>query len=87
VADQRERQPVLAQAQPDPAGRAAHREPLEDRGDDAGDGLVGVAPDPPGRVVGGVPDQTDRQRAAQFAAGGLVARRRFAAEGLPLMPR
>ena len=66
---QRELQALLAQPQPDPAHRPARREPLEDRGDDAGDGLVGMHQDLP---VGLAPDQPDRQAAAQLAAGGLV---------------
>ena len=67
---QRESQALLAQPQPHPARRPAHREPLEDRGDDAGDGLVGMPADLP---VGLAPHQPDRQPAAQLAAGGLVA--------------
>ena len=62
--------PLLAQPQPHPAHRPAHGEPLEDRGDDAGDGLVGVPAD---LAVGLTPHQPDRQAAAQLAAGGLVA--------------
>jgi hypothetical protein len=42
---------------------------LEDRGDDAGDGLIGVEAD---LAVGLAPDQADGQAAAQLAAGGLV---------------
>ena len=66
---QRELQPVVTQPQPHRAHRAAHREPLEDRGDDAGNRLVGMAAD---LTVGFAPDQSDRQATAQLAAGGLV---------------
>ena len=67
---QRELQPVLAQPQPHPAHRPAHGEPLEDRGDHTGDGLVGMPTD---FAVGFAPHQPDRQSATQLAAGGLAA--------------
>ena len=66
---QRELQALVAQPQPDPAHRAACRELFEDRGDDTGDGLVGMLEDLP---VSLAPDQPDGQAAAQLAAGGLV---------------
>ncbi len=67
---QREPQPLIAQPQPHPAHRPAHREPLEDRRDHPGDGFVGVQAD---LSVGLAPHQPDRQRTAQLAAGGLGA--------------
>jgi len=67
---QRKAQTLLAQPQPHPAHRPGHREPVEDRGDDPGDGLVRVPADLP---VGLAPHQPDRQPTAQLAAGGLVA--------------
>ena len=51
---QRELQALVTQPQPDPAHRPADGEPAEDRGDDTGDGLVGVHQDLP---VGLAPDQ------------------------------
>ena len=66
---QRELQALITQPQPGAAHRPADGEPAEDRGDHAGDGLVGMHEDLP---VGLAPDQPDRQPAAQLAAGGLV---------------
>ena len=66
---QRELQALITQPQPGTPHRAADREPVEDRGDDAGDGLVGMQQDLP---VALAPDQADGQAAAQLAAGGLV---------------
>ena len=67
---QRKLQALVAQPQPHPAHRSGHREAVEDRGDQPGDGLVGMPAD---LTVGLAPDQPDRQPAAQFAAGCLVA--------------
>src|SRR6266702_1454228 len=66
---QRPAQALLAQPQPGGPHRPADRELLEHRGDDAGDGLVGVQAD---LTAGLAPDQPGRQAAAQLAAGGLV---------------
>ena len=66
---QRPPQALAAQPQPGSPRRPAHREPVEDRGDDAGDRLIGMEADLP---VGFAPDQPDRQAAAQLTAGGLV---------------
>jgi hypothetical protein len=66
---QGELQALVAQPQPDPAHRPADGELAEDRGDDAGDGLIGMHQDLP---VGLAPDQPDREAAAQLAPGGLV---------------
>ena len=62
-------QAVLAQPQPDLAGRPAGGEPVEHRADRAADCLIGVRQDLPGCLA---PDQPGRQRDAQFPAGGLV---------------
>jgi hypothetical protein len=67
---QRKLQLLLAKPQPHPAHRPGHGEPLEDRGDHAGDRLVGMPAD---LAVGLTPDQPDRQPATQFAPGGLAA--------------
>ncbi|MGB8383542.1 MAG: hypothetical protein WCG47_20215, partial [Dermatophilaceae bacterium] len=67
---QREPQALVAQPQPDRADRPADGELGEDRGQDAGDGLVGMPAD---LAVGVPPDQADGQGAEQLAAGGFVA--------------
>ena len=68
--DQRQLQALVTQPQPHCPHRTTGGELLEDRGDDAADGLVGVFED---LSVGVAPDQPDRQPDAQFAARGLVA--------------
>ncbi len=70
VALQRPAQLVVPQPQPGGPHRPADGELVEHRGDDAGDGLVGVRQD---LTVGLAPHQPDRQAGAQLAAGGLVA--------------
>lgn len=67
---QRQFEALIAQPQPHGPHRATGAELLEDGGDHAADGLVGVFED---LSVGFAPDQPDRQSDAQFAACGLVA--------------
>ena len=67
---QRQLQPLVTQPQPYRPHRTTGGELLEDRGEDAADGLVGVFED---LSVGLTPDQPDRQPDAQFAASGLGA--------------
>src|SRR5205814_2790947 len=61
---------LLPQPQPGRAYRSAHGEPVEDRGDDPGDRLVGMPTDVPVLLT---PDQPDRQATTQLATSGLVA--------------
>ena len=67
---QRKRQTFRTEPEPDPARRAELGEPLEDRADGAGDGLIRMEQDFP---ILFSPNQANRQSAAQFAACGLVA--------------
>src|SRR5262249_45036966 len=56
--------------EPDPARRAELGEPLEDRADGAGDGLIRMEQD---FTILFSPDHAHRQAAAQFSASSLVA--------------
>ena len=67
---QRQPQSLVTQPQPYRPHRTTGGELLEDRGEDAADGLVGVFED---LSVGLTPHQPDRQPDAQFAASGLGA--------------
>src|SRR5208282_4667159 len=67
---QRPAQALIAEPQPHPADRPAHRELPGHRPDHAGDSLIGVESD---LSVGFAPDQPGRQPATQVAAGGLAA--------------
>ena len=69
VPDGRELQAVLAQPQPDLAGRPGRGETLEHGADRAPDRLVGMQQDLPRLLA---PHQPGRQRDAQLAAGSLV---------------
>ncbi len=63
-------QALIAQPQPHPADRPAHRELPGHRTDHAGDSLIGAESD---LSVGLSPHQPGWQPAAQVAAGGLAA--------------
>src|SRR5215207_194845 len=66
----RELHPLAAHPQPHLADRAELDEPVEDGGDRAAHGLVGIEQD---LALLLAPHQPDRQRLAQLPAGGLVA--------------
>ena len=69
VPDERHLQSLLAQVQPGRPDRAPGSELLEDHGDDAADGFVGVPQD---LTVALAPDQAGGQPAAQLAASCLA---------------